>query len=388
MKRQITIKEIAEMAKVNPSTVSRVLNGDKKYSITNEVRSRILELADRFSYAPQGTARSLACRQSFNIAIILDRVENDMASSAGAILLGSLCREITRKNYKAILLPASGKDIDAEVLHCIRSSNADAYFIGGLMAGNKTWTELEKTRTPAVTFLGDTIFGDDIPNIDVVSLDVETGYRELFRELSARHFRHMALFFLEEHQLATRRYPAALLAKEYGIDISEHIPFQCPVADFKIRHSARKTALAAMDRLRRQELILCSNDLTALGVCDALEDCGIRPGIDISVVGFDNLEAQPTYRAPANDRDLPVLATIDTHLAEAGAVIADLLLKRIRENRMTKEKLSVKSTFIPRGTLGFPKRNETDGILRKSVSLSKNEFTLSQEPYIRKESLS
>ena len=42
MKRQITIKEIAEMAEVNPSTVSRVLNGDKKYSITNEVRSRIL----------------------------------------------------------------------------------------------------------------------------------------------------------------------------------------------------------------------------------------------------------------------------------------------------------------------------------------------------------
>ncbi len=388
MKRQITIKEIAEMAKVNPSTVSRVLNGNKKYSITSSVRSRILELADRYSYAPQGTARSLACRQSFNIAIILDRVENDMASSAGAILLGSICREVTKQNYKAILLPASGKDIDAEVLHCIRSSNADAYFIGGLMAGNKTWAELEKSKTPAVTFLGDTIFGDDIPNIDVVALDVESGYRELFRELSARNFRHMALFFLKEHKLATKRYPAALLAKEYGIEIEEEIPFNCPVSDFKIRHTARETAHAAMDRLRKQELILCSNDLAALGVCDALNACGIRPGIDISVVGFDNLEVQSTYRAPTDDRELPSLATIDTHLAEAGRVIVNLLLKRIRENRTEKEKLSIKSTFIPRETLGFPKQNETDGILRKSARHSQDEFSLLQEPHIRKESLS
>lgn len=387
MKRQITIKEIAEMAKVNPSTVSRVLNGDKKYSITNEVRSRILELADRYSYAPQGTARSLACRQTFNIAIILDRVENDMASSAGALLLGSICREITKQNYKAILLPASGKDIDAEVLHCIRSSNADAYFIGGLMAGNKTWNELEKSKTPAATFLGDTITGENMPNIDVVTLDVESGYRELFRELSDRHFRSTALFFLEEHKQVTKRYPAALLAKEYGLEISEDIPFKCPVVDFKIRHSARKTALAAMDRLQHQEVILCSSDLAAMGVCDALEECGIRPGVDISVVGFDNLEIQSTYRAPEDDQELPELATIDTHLAKAGNLIVNLLLKRIRENRIEKETLSVKSTFIPRRTLGFPKTSASSGISRKSSHV-KNEKSMIQEPHIRKESLS
>lgn len=386
MKRQITIKEIAEMAKVNPSTVSRVLNGDKKYSITNEVRSRILELADRFSYAPQGTARSLACRQTFNIAIILDRIESDMGSSDGALLLGSMCREITKQNYKALLLPASGKDIDAEVLHCIRSSNADAYFIGGLMAGNKTWTELEKTRTPAVTFLDDLIFETELPNINIVSLDVESGYRELFRELRARNFRRAALFFRSEHKMKTNRYRAACLAPEYGIEISEDISFFSPCSDLKVRRYAEKAALAEMARLKTQELILCSNDLTAFGVCDALEASGIRPGIDISVIGFDNLETHSTYRGSTEDPEIPVLATIDTHLAEAGISIVHLLLQKIRDNRMDTEKIAIKSTFIPRTTLGVPKQTETSPRVLRTASHPEPNFTFTQ--YTRKESSS
>ena len=354
MKRRITIKEIAEMAKVNPSTVSRVLNGDKRYSITESVCSRILELADRCSYAPQGAARSLACKQSFNIAVILDQLEHDMSSSAGALLLGSICREVTKQNYKLLLLPASGNDVDEEVLRCIRSSNADAYFIGGLMAGDRTLAELKKSKAPAVTFYGDDIIEKEIPDIHTVTLDVESGYRELFRVLQARKFRRAALFFLEEHK-ATRRYQAAKLASEYGIRLTDDISFYSPASDFKTRNRARLVALAQIDCLRAQELILCSTDLVALGVCDALEAAGIQPGIDVSVAGFDNLEVQATFRGLAEDTDVPFLATIDTHLAEAGTAIVHLLLKKIKKNRKETEHISIKSSFIPRKSIGFPK---------------------------------
>ncbi|MBV8330827.1 MAG: substrate-binding domain-containing protein, partial [Verrucomicrobia bacterium] len=68
---------------------------------------------------------------------------------------------------------------------------------------------------------------------------------------------------------------------------------------------------------------VCYNDVVALGVIEALQNAGIRPGKDFGVVGFNNV--------PDAAQSLPGLTTIDTSARDLGRTAAELLLKRIEQ---------------------------------------------------------
>jgi len=72
----ITLKTLAAMAGVHPSTVSRVANADRSLRIGPETRTRIETLLRETQYRPNGIARSLKLRQSFVLGVIIPDVTN------------------------------------------------------------------------------------------------------------------------------------------------------------------------------------------------------------------------------------------------------------------------------------------------------------------------
>src|SRR5579871_4189534 len=85
----VTIQEVADLAKVSPKTVSRVINNEPR--VRSDTRTRILEAIEKLNYRPNLNARGLASNRSFLIGLFCDRPGDYLSEfQAGAV---ERCRE-------------------------------------------------------------------------------------------------------------------------------------------------------------------------------------------------------------------------------------------------------------------------------------------------------
>ena len=85
----VTIQEVADLAKVSPKTVSRVINNEPR--VRSDTRARILDAIEQLNYRPNLNARGLASNRSFLIGLFCDRPGDYLSEfQAGAV---QRCRE-------------------------------------------------------------------------------------------------------------------------------------------------------------------------------------------------------------------------------------------------------------------------------------------------------
>ena len=72
----ITLKDVAKLAEVHSSTVSRVLRGNEDLRIPEETRQKIFSAAKELNYYPDQTARALRLKKSFSLGLILPDITN------------------------------------------------------------------------------------------------------------------------------------------------------------------------------------------------------------------------------------------------------------------------------------------------------------------------
>ena len=348
MKKQITIRQIAVMAGVNASTVSRVFNSNCGHSISDNIRNKVLSIAEQHEYVPKGSARSLAHGKSFNLGIVLHDIEADLASPFLSQVLSGFCRTAMRGGYKMVILPVED-DSDNEVVRYIRAGNADAYVVGSKLMGSETVRELSKKQIPVITYIADTILDQQLPNVCYFRVDNALAFEEMFRTVKDRGFDRYALFCNKAHRVNSR---LNLNSRAFGIEQSEVIEFDGSIRDIAAWNTARLAANKAIDRIMQHKLIICSNDLIALGVCDALREAGVQPGKDISVIGYDNIEQNPCFAWPSSPGK-PFLSTIDAHEKEIGTMMAEQLLTMLNEKKFPSGLIEVPAKFIQRDSLGM-----------------------------------
>ncbi|MHB9138532.1 MAG: LacI family DNA-binding transcriptional regulator [Victivallaceae bacterium] len=349
MKKQITIRQIAVMAGVNASTVSRVFNANCGHSISDNIRNKVLSIAEQHEYVPKGSARSLAHGKSFNLGIVLHDIESDLASPFLSLVLSGFCRAAMRGGYQAVVLPVEGGDCDQEVVRQIRGGNADAYLVGATMMGSETVRELGKKQIPVVTYVADKVLDELLPNVCYFKVDNAPAFEDMLRTVKDRGFDRYALFCNKAHRVNSR---LNLNNQAFGIEQSEIIEFEGSIRDVSVCNTARLAANKAIQRIMRHKLIVCSNDLIALGLCEALREAGIRPGKDISVIGYDNIEQNPNFIWPLS-QDKPFLATIDAHEKDIGTMMAEQLLTMLNEKKFPSGLIEVPAKFIQRDSLGM-----------------------------------
>src|SRR5262245_46737792 len=95
----ITLQELARLANVSPSTVSRALN-DTDRPVNAATKQRILALARDLNYQPNMVARGLKTQQTLTIGIITDTI----ASAFTAIIVRSIQDYLTRFGYVALIV--------------------------------------------------------------------------------------------------------------------------------------------------------------------------------------------------------------------------------------------------------------------------------------------
>ena len=103
MKRN-TLAEVARLAGVSSSTVSRVLNPKTAHLISREQREKIIALCDQLNYRPKNTARGCATGKSYSIGYISGRLAIDMDSPFFSHYIASLCNELQKNGYSLTMI--------------------------------------------------------------------------------------------------------------------------------------------------------------------------------------------------------------------------------------------------------------------------------------------
>jgi LacI family transcriptional regulator len=173
---------------------------------------------------------------------------------------------------------------------------------------------------------------------DFVAPDFAMGTRMAVEYLVSKGHSRIALLPSAKNTSAARERVVAFTTavREYGLGAG------LVLAGRSSRFDAGEVVAAVLSRTDPPDAIICHNDLLALGVIVALRQLGIVPGLDMSVVGFDNI--------PESLHSVPALTTVATLPVEVGARAAGLLLKRIMRPAGPAERILIPPQLVVRET--------------------------------------
>lgn len=346
MQRRITLKVIAEKAGVNWATVSRALNPRTASLISEDVRKRIKRISDELGYRPSCSGRSFVTGRTYKIGMILGNMRMDFSAHDWARIICGLSAEIQKRNYALTLLYANGtKSMDHQVQDFLMSGVADGYVTGPSMIAGSVRDVLDKLESPLWVVCES---GASISQVNHVQRDDTEAFCSIWRRIPEECLNSM-LFFGEENggskvRLSEILRAGAMVHPERPLKIDRMLVLRKVFYSTMQYRDARHFAMANMKEIRRHKFIWCDSDLNALGLCDALSECGCKVGKEVMVVGYGDLEDYPDAGIHAT------LSTISANAERIGAKLGSALMNQIEGGNSRTVK--VKSTFIPRET--FP----------------------------------
>lgn len=309
----VTIKDVAEAARVSVATVSRALNGHG--NVAAEVRQRVQAAAEALQYTPHAAARSLSSRRTHTLGVVLPELHGESFSE----LLRGIGRAARARDLH--LLVSSHHHQAAEQDAAVRGMRGR---VDGVLLMSPS---LESTPAcgealagmPAVVINTPTA-GDGVAALCV---DNHGGAMAMVAHLAACGRRRIAFIAgPEDHFDAQERL------RGYREGLALHVPEGRPwvvPGDFSEAggHRAGRQLLASGVQ---PDAVFAVNDRAALGCLFALSQAGVSVPGDIALAGFDDI--------PLARHVHPALTTIRVDVAEVGERAVDSLLSRMAEGAL------------------------------------------------------
>jgi LacI family transcriptional regulator len=322
----ISIKDIAEICRVSPMTVSRALNNSKE--ISKETKEKILKVCDEMGYRPNSAARSLVSNKTNMIGLIVPDITNQYYSYVskgvssyleehgyGLILCNSDRNRENEKRYMdfltqrrvdgIILLPLSSKYEDYKMLtNTVPFVQVDNY-INGLEA----------------SFIGN---------------DNYEGSRKIVSHMLKQGYKRIGLI------LSTKNSTASNERFKGYVDVLEE---NCQSIDTDIIINTNATfedgyTYAESLIKKKVDAIFAINDTVALGVIKYCYNNDIKLPQDLGVAGYDDIEQASMLPVP--------LTTIHQRKLTLGRTAASVLIEEINNNIAVKQKIILQPELIIR----------------------------------------
>lgn len=321
MGKRATINDVARMAGVSKSTVSRFLNGSP---VRDETAKSIRRAIDHFHYESNQFAR-LNARQSNIIGIILPGFDSTVTPR----VMTAMDKYLRTKGYTPLIINTEG-DLDFEVasISNLSNMNVDGIVIVSTYITPGHRRAIESVETPVV-FMGQ-VFDAGISVLD----DNLSAGRELGAYVAGRGIRSVGLLWVDERDVAVGVQRKAGVVE--GLRAGGVEDIRTYVADFTYptSYAVARHALEAADR---PEALVCATDRIAYGVYKAARELGLRIPEDVSVTGFGAYDTSEVVTPP--------LTTVGFDVEAAACVCADTVLKMHRGEPVSKTQL-IGYTFV------------------------------------------
>ncbi len=333
---QVTIKDIARILGISPSTVSRALKNHP--DISQETRTAVNELAIKLKYQPNAVALSLKHSKSNTIGVIIPEIVHYFFSS---VISG--IEDVAYEAGFTVIICQSNEMYDREVANAkmLLSHRVD----GVLVSISKETTNFDHLKMLQEGGIPLVFFDRIVPGIeaDCVVIDDEEAAYKATRHLIEKGKKRIAHFAGPENLLIGRLrkegYIRALT--EVGLPVDPKL-----IVNADTFEKALISTQQMLDLSNPPDGIFATNDLTAIGAMQTLQKRGIKIPSQIAVVGFSDGRFSGITE--------PNLTSVDQHGYEMGSVATEILLSRLMSpvQRYEPETRVLKANLIVRGSSG------------------------------------
>lgn len=306
---KISIKKISEIAGVSVATVSRVINGNGRFSA--ETEQRVLQIIKEYNYRPNMIAKGLRTNVSKSVGIIIPDITNEFFSS----IVRELEMLLFQRGYTAFICNTDeSEEIENKYYSALCSKGVD----GLIYLSGKVSKDGHLSKVPTI-FIDRSIQMEQ-KNIVIESDNYQGGILAT-QELLFKGCRRIVLI-RDERQISTiqdryRGYRAALEAA--GIELLDELILRV----YPISYQAAKDGLKTWIREGRHfDGIFATTDWMALGAIDALREAGFQIPNQVKVVGFDNISISRFSALP--------ITTISQDFRKMAEEAVELLIRMMR----------------------------------------------------------
>lgn len=308
----VTIKDVANDAKLSIATVSNYING---IPVKPENAQKIERSIKKLNYHVNYMARSLKTQQSFTLGIVVPSVTDIFHLQ----IVAEIDAYVSRFGYNLLICDCK---LDAKVMeekiHFLINKQVDGIFISPIMNNPQKFPELiSSCKLPVVLF--DQQYAE---NYDTVITDNEqTGYNITKHLISKQHRRIAMICGPDDSYTANERlhgYRRAL--EENGISYDPSLVFK---GDYSTQ-SGYDGLTELFSRSNKPTAVFASNYHSSTGALLAAKEMGLRINEDVDFFLFDNLDMSNIFS--------PKLPVATQPIKEVGRTCAEIMLQRIKND--------------------------------------------------------
>ena len=308
--KQVTIKDIAELAGVAKSTVSRYLNGGSVGKVTREKLDRVIRDTN---YEPNQFAQSLKSKQTKMIGVIVPRLDSYAASRT---MMG-IDEQLTERGYQMLVVnTAQQTEREIEQLYNLAKQKVAGIIWLGTTVTERHLEAIEAIQIPVL------LIGQQHDSVhSLVYPDHEAAYA-LGTQFTQWGHRNVVYVGVYESDIAVgqdRRDGFLKAFRESGANV------KVIQTTFKIEDAIPIGEQLAND-IGLVSLIVCATDNIALGVLKGLANQGISVPRDISVSGFGGYDFTEVLH--------PSITTVHLPYRRTGAKAADMMLQLLHSEQV------------------------------------------------------
>ena len=306
--RKLTIVDIAKMAGVGTTTVSRYFNGG---NLKKETYERIKEIVDKYNYTPNTFAKALKSTDSKIIGVIVPCLHSFVSGNT----LKYLDKELKENNYETLIMNANfDENKQLEYIKKLARMNVDGIILLPTTM-SKTYEDTIKSVDVPVVMLGQE--GEYTYSVEYNDFNAA---RDLTNYVLASGHKKITYLGVSEDDIAVgyyRKLGVIMTLEKYGLK-----PKYILITNFSMEE-AYDIVKDNIQKLKDDSCLICATDNLAYGAIKALEEEGLSVGENYSVAAFGDYTSSALLKSP--------LTTIKFDLKDAAKQTVSMLLNVIKK---------------------------------------------------------
>jgi DNA-binding LacI/PurR family transcriptional regulator len=314
--RKIQMADIARLAGVSISTVSRALSGSSL--INEETRQRIAELAKSLSYTVNLGAKNLRSGENRTVGVVIPYLSDHRQHVTDPFflaMLGSLADHLTDQNFDLLFSRIDARDIQ-NVAALYDSGRVCGIIIIGQWGQHDGLNQLSRRQIPFV------VWGGQLPQQMYCSVgsDNYNGGLLATAHLLERGKQRVVFMGDREATEAQQRYQGYVAAHaQMGKELDADLYLPCPFTE----PEAQAAMAGFLTKGISFDALFAASDLIAIHAMGVMRAQGLRVPQDVSVVGYDDVGMAA--------HSFPPLTTVSQPMDLAGEALVSSLLTVIRQ---------------------------------------------------------
>ena len=306
--KKLTIVDIAKMAGVGTTTVSRYFNGG---NLKKETHERIKEIVDKYNYTPNTFAKALKSTDSKIIGVIVPCLHSYVSGNT----LKYLDKELKDNNYETLIMNANfDENKQLEYIKKLARMNVDGIILLPTTMSKAYESTIKSIDVPVV------MLGQEGEYTYSVEYNDFNAARDLTNYVLASGHKKIAYLGVSEDDIAVgyyRKLGVIMTLEKYGLKTKNIL-----ITNFSMEE-AYDIVKENIQKLKDDSCLICATDNLAYGAIKALEEEGLNVGENYSVAAFGDYTSSALLKSP--------LTTIKFDLKDAAKQTVSMLLNVIKK---------------------------------------------------------